>query len=165
LYLLYLSPEQQALVIKIQDLRDFNYNIPQGLIQYLLIGPNEAVNDFLVLKAEGNEHPQAVILAHILILDLLLKVLVNSLHQGLSVLAYGTSRNHLLVVLMLDLRRILYGHQLLSLRRLCLVPLPPAALGPRAISRIGLGPMNLVWVICEYCFQVILEQDEERCHD
>ena len=90
LYLLYLSPKQQALVIEIQDLRDFNDDIPQGLIQYLLIGPNEAVYDFLVLKAEGDEHPQAVILAHIFILDLLLKVLVNSLHQGLSVLAYDT---------------------------------------------------------------------------
>ena len=87
LYLLDLSPEQQALVIEIQDLWDFNDNIPQGFIQYLLIGSNEAVYDFLVLKAESDEHPQAIILADTLIFDLLLKVFVNGLHEGLSVLA------------------------------------------------------------------------------
>ncbi len=109
LYLLDLSPEQQALVIEIQDLGDFNDNIPQGFIQYLLISSNEAVYDFLVLKAEGDEHPQAIILADTLILDLLLKMFVNGLHEGLSVLAYYT-RSHLLVVFMLDLRWVLHGN-------------------------------------------------------
>jgi len=165
LYLLDLSPEQQTLVIEVQDLGYLNDYIPQGVIQDLLIGSDEAVNDFLVLKAEGDEHPQAVILAHILILDLLLEVLVNGLHQGLPVLAYDTSGSHLLVMFMHDLCRILYGNQFLSLRRASLVPLSPAALSPRAISRVGLTPMNVVWVLGENCFQVILEQDEERGHD
>lgn len=80
LYLLYLRPKEQALVIEIQDLGDFNDYIPQGIIQYLLVRSNKTVYDFFVLKAEGNEHPQAVIFAHILILDLLLKVLVNGLY-------------------------------------------------------------------------------------
>ena len=103
LYLLDLSPEQQTLVIEIQDLGNLNDYIPQGIIQDLLIGSDEAVNDFLVLQAESDKHPQAVILAHILILDLLLEVLVNGLHQGLSVLAYDTSGSHLLVMFMHDL--------------------------------------------------------------
>ena len=72
LYLLDLSPEQQALVIKVQDLGYLNDNIPQRVIQDLLIGSDKAVYDFLVLKAEGDEDSQAVILADILILDLLL---------------------------------------------------------------------------------------------
>lgn len=165
LHLLGDAAEKESLVVEVKDHRNLEYHVLEGVVQHLLVGPDERVDNLLVLEAETDEYLQPLIFPHMLILDLQLKVLLDRIaERGRLVLACAALqlRDELLLwslaiahKLLLDLFRGLHLHLDVVLRRtpwLLLIALG-ALVEEHEIEVLG---------VCEDELQVVLKQGEKR---
>lgn len=85
LHLLDLRPKKESLIVEVEDLRGHShYYVSEGIMQNLLVRPDEAIDHLLMIEAEPNKDLKPFVLSGLLILYFEGQVLINSLHYGSS---------------------------------------------------------------------------------